>query len=144
VNIHFDPNLSSQTPDWHDVRCDELPRQRLGYIYRLCEGVYIYQTEVWSPYAARRNKTTRRHRRFDTLDAAKAAAVAYVTRKVKQARDEQNVRHGHGVYFKRGRRWFYIHDVEAAGQHPIATPALSKAHAKQCLQSIPSWAVPNS
>lgn len=142
MNIHFDHEPATRsTSEVYRVRCDELPGESLGLIFEYFQGqTYVYQTESWSPYARRRNKRSRRSRSFASLDDAKAAAVAYVARKVKQARDEQPVQYGHGRYFKIRARWFYIHDFEAAGQHPSPQPARSKKEAKERLLSVPSWA----
>jgi hypothetical protein len=138
MNIHFDHHpATASTVEVYDVRCDELPGQSLGWIVLPCEGRYVYQTESWNPYARRRHHRSRRARECDSLAAAKAAAVAYVTRKVKQARDEQPVQHGHGRYFKILTRWFYVYEVN--GETTSAQLARSKKDAKERLLTVPSW-----
>jgi|688.fasta_scaffold50275_6 hypothetical protein len=138
MNIHFDRKpATASTYEAYNVRCDELPGESLGVIYPRDDGQFIYQTESYNPYARRRNRQSRRARLCDSLDAAKAAAVAYVTRKVKQARDEQNVRHGHGYYFKSRTVWFYVYEVNGETTSPM--PARSKKDAKERLLTVPSW-----
>jgi hypothetical protein len=139
MNIHFDhePATSSTHEVWR-VRCDELHDASLGLIFEYFQGqTYVYQTESWNPYARSRNKRSRRARSFVSLDDAKAAAVAYVARKVKQARDEQPVQYGHGRYFKIRTRWYYAYDVNGGATSP--QPARSKKDAKERLLSVPSW-----
>jgi hypothetical protein len=139
MSIHFDHEPATlSTHEVYRVRCDELPAESLGLIFAYDDGrPYAYLTESWSRFARRRNRRSRRIRHFRSLDDAKAAAVAYVTRKVKQARDEQNVRHGHGYYFKARARWFYIYEVN--GETTSAQPAHSKKDAKERLLAVPSW-----
>jgi hypothetical protein len=137
MNIHFDHRPATATTyEAYIVRCDEV-RGSLGVIYPNSDGKCVYQTESYNPYARRRNRQSRRVRLCDSLDAAKAAAVGYVTRKAKQARDEQNVRHGHGYYFKSRTVWFYVYEVNGETTSPM--PARSKKDAKERLLTVPSW-----
>jgi hypothetical protein len=140
VSIHFDHEPATpSTYEVYRVRCDELPEESLGLIFVYDDGrPYAYQTESWSRFARRRNRRSRRCRLFRSLDDAKAAAVAYVARKVKQARDEQPVQHGHGRYFKIRTRWYYAYDVNGKATSP--QPARSKKDAKERLLTVPSWA----
>jgi hypothetical protein len=137
MSIHFDYHPT--TPSTHEayhVRCDELPGASLGFIYLLYEGCFVYQTESYNIYG--KACRSRRGRRCDSLESAKAAAVSYVTRKLKQAKDEQEVRHGHGFYFKSRTRWFYAYEVDGTATSP--QPATSKKDAKERLLTVPAWA----
>lgn len=136
MNIHFDhkPATASTVECWN-VYCDGKP---FGFIH--CNGAgWCYQTESFNAYARRKNRTSRRARLCESLDDAKAAAVAYVTRKLKQASDEQPVQHGCGEYRKYGPRWYYTY-LDDAGQ-PLCSPqpAASKKQAIERLKAVPLW-----
>lgn len=117
-----------QLPVRHQCRIDEQPRLGSPTVWFLC-------TATGNRYASRRRRVSRRHREFKSLDAAKAAAVAYVTAKVAEAKRQEPVRHGHGQYCQFGRRWYVAFD-SANGWHP----ASSKKAAIALLDNPPAWA----
>jgi hypothetical protein len=135
VNIHFDINTTSQT-EWHDVRCDELPGQELGYIRLLACGSYCYTIKARKLYGGRGGL---RSRLFKTLDEAKQAATATVARRLKQERDAEFVKHGCGRYYKIGPRWYYAYLDSKGEALCYPQPAASKKDALAKLQAVPLW-----
>jgi hypothetical protein len=122
------------------VRCDQLPVRNECRIVEQPRvpgpGVWFLCTAASNPYAGRRRRGPfRKYREFESLDAAKAAAVAYVTARVAEAKRQEPVRHGRGQYCQFGRRWYVAFDNGNSWQ-----PAGSKKAAIALLDNPPAWA----
>lgn len=119
------------------VRCDQLP---LRHECRIVEqprvpgpGVWYVCTATRHAYSKRRGPT-RKSREFKTLDAAKAAAAAYVKARVAEAKRQEEVRYGHGQYWQGRNGVWWVQYLTAEG-NPVESPrpVASKKSAKQWL-----------
>lgn len=121
------------------VRCDQLP---LKHECRIVEQPRVPGPGVWYVCTATRHRLsnrrglTRRHREFKSLDAAKAAAVAYVKARVAEAKRREQVRYGYGQYWQGGNGVWWIEYLTPEGEL-LGTEApravSSKKSAKQWL-----------
>lgn len=142
LNITFEQQPATANGPSLAVRCDLLPAK---HQCRIDEQPRIEAPSVWyvctcTRHAySRRRGLTRKHWEFKSLDAAKAAAVAYVRRKVAEARRQEPVRHGAGQYRKGEQRvWYVLLDsCPTQSWQPVAT----KKDAIRLLEKTPAWAV---
>lgn len=138
LNITFEHHQHNGYGETFTVRCDQLP---VKHECRIVEqprvpgpGVWFLCTATRHAYSRRRG-LTRKHREFKSLDAAKAAAVAYVKAKVAEAKRQEPVRYGHGQYWQGGGAWWVQYLTPKGEQFGSETPkaVASKKSAKQWL-----------
>lgn len=123
LTITFEHHQHNGYGETFTVRCDQLP---VKHECRIVEqprvpgpGVWFLCTATRHAYSRRRG-LTRKHREFKSLDAAKAAAVAYVEARVAEAKRQVPVRHGPGQYRKGNRGWYVQYDGSDCW-HPAGT-----------------------
>lgn len=145
LNITFERHPHNGHAEVYTVRCDLLP---LKHEARIIEQPIAGEPSEWWFSTATTNvfrKRGGRHLRhrhgrlLKSLDAAKAAAVAYVKAKVAKAQREVPVRYGHGQYrqSERGSVWYVAFDAPTkAGWYPAGT----RKQALHLLDNPPEWA----
>lgn len=139
LNITFEPVAYLNETNYR-VSCDVLPLRHDVLIY---EHSRVGKSSEWSlntctRTAFGRRKRIRRGRWFKTLDDAKAAAVAYIEKKVAASRRQTPVPHGHGEYFQSvtGEYWAVrIPGTTSLSYIPVGT----KKEAKKFLENLPQW-----
>lgn len=124
----------------YQVACEQLPPRHDAFIYEHTRAgkpsEWSLNTKTTAAYGRRRK--VRRGRWFKTLDEAKAAAVAFVTKKVAAAERQTPKPHGCGEYFQAtsGKYWA----VRYPGVASLAyVPVGSKRDAKEWLETPPQW-----
>ena len=126
INITFENQYTAGElgqGESYSVHCDQLPTR---HECRIVEQPRLESPAAWYLHTATRSPTsrrrglTRKHCVFESLDAAKAAAVAYVEARVAEAKRQEPVRHGPGQYRKGNRGWYVQYDGSACW-HPAGT-----------------------
>lgn len=149
LNITFEQQPHNGHQDIYAVRCELLP---LKHEARIVEQPIAGKPSEWWFSTATTNvfrKRGGRHLRqrhgrlLKSLDAAKAAAVAYVKARVAKALREVPVRYGHGQYrqSEQGSVWYVAFDANPqSGWYPAGT----RKQALHLLDNPPEWAQPSA
>lgn len=138
LNITFEPIIGGF--GGYQVVCEQLPPRHDAVIHEHTragrDSEWSLNTRTSTAYG--RRKKVRRGRFFKTLDAAKAAAVAFVQKKVAASQRQTPVPHGHGEYFQSvtGEYWAVrIPGTTSLSYIPVGT----KREAKEFLENLPQW-----